>query len=903
MKIVLPDRIIDLELGRVSAGSERHSLTHNEQKLLHYLVQHPDTAVSRHTLHQEVWGYNTRVVTRAVDSTVKRLRRKIEADPAHPRYLVTVYSIGYRLVVPSAGDTDGTGERLAPPSVPCVGRADLLEELAAALGRPGQVVSVTGPGGIGKSFLVRALLSDPQRLTAWDVASVVRVGLGESQALSEAIALAATRLRVTLPDTAEGGWRALATTRLDGNAVLLLDDADPFLSEIEPLIVAAQAMNPVLRVVITSRERYPHASRQVLVGPLSAQDSTADFDATLDRMGRKSVVEQGDMLALTEALEGVPLALEIAAEHLGLLAPVELLKRLQTTPLVLQTAIERDPRHQSLDAVVSDSWERLSAEEQSAIAQLSVFASSFNADAAEAVLRDVGPPLAMLQRLRNQSLLLTTTARGAHLRLLKLVKQFSIGRAPDIRTEATARHAAWVLREGSVLVTALLASPWTLQVSAASRWAPNPVVLESLTALELDLEAAVQRRVGSPDSHAERVLILDVLWAHRGTLTRRERLLETTIAQRNGMSVPLVCRVLAAQGAVRFANGDLQRAAQVLEEAEATGKDLPPTLHHVTVCRALAAISSWSGDSAQAHRWLLLARRHGEAIGRQDLVAALLYDEGRLMDRQGEIAASRRCFRELQHLSTQRQDRHGEAYAHYCLAYSNLNHGDFQAAEIHIQRSLAAQAISGTVAITGIQTVRALIALAREDEGTAEKILLRSVVATNERGDQRLTAEDLMWLAITAQLTGRLEEARLRYEDARAVAISSEAPVIAIHARCLRGSVLAALGDPDSGLEQMDAALLELDGKGWRAGMSLDIAGLRLLRTIGLRQQAAHHAAAGRDDHATALRAQMASLAEEAKRPQGPMQVVPVEGSFLTQLVARIVARGDHAASPSPENP
>jgi two-component system response regulator RegX3 len=84
-------------------GQRNHevlSFTRREVELLQYLQVNSQRPVPRDELLAKVWGYarNHDIETRTVDIHVAKLRRKIEADPAHPRYLVTVRGAGYRLL-------------------------------------------------------------------------------------------------------------------------------------------------------------------------------------------------------------------------------------------------------------------------------------------------------------------------------------------------------------------------------------------------------------------------------------------------------------------------------------------------------------------------------------------------------------------------------------------------------------------------------------------------------------------------------------------------------------------------------------------------------------------------------------------------------------------------------------
>lgn len=73
-------------------------LTFKEFEVLRYLARRAKTVVLRDDLLREVWGYSGLANTRAVDHAIARLRRKIEPDPHHPRYIHTVRGDGYYLV-------------------------------------------------------------------------------------------------------------------------------------------------------------------------------------------------------------------------------------------------------------------------------------------------------------------------------------------------------------------------------------------------------------------------------------------------------------------------------------------------------------------------------------------------------------------------------------------------------------------------------------------------------------------------------------------------------------------------------------------------------------------------------------------------------------------------------------
>jgi DNA-binding response OmpR family regulator len=87
---------IDLARRRVRIESREVELTDQEFRLLHLLATHAGIVFSREALLTKIWRGDTYVTVRSVDTLVKRLRRRIEADPANPRFLLTVWGVGYK---------------------------------------------------------------------------------------------------------------------------------------------------------------------------------------------------------------------------------------------------------------------------------------------------------------------------------------------------------------------------------------------------------------------------------------------------------------------------------------------------------------------------------------------------------------------------------------------------------------------------------------------------------------------------------------------------------------------------------------------------------------------------------------------------------------------------------------
>jgi two-component system OmpR family response regulator/two-component system alkaline phosphatase synthesis response regulator PhoP len=96
--IRVKELVIDVPKRRVTVGGAEVELTDQEFRLLHLLATHPGIVFSREALVAKIWRGETFVTERSVDTLIKRLRRRIESDPGDPRYLLTVWGVGYKFV-------------------------------------------------------------------------------------------------------------------------------------------------------------------------------------------------------------------------------------------------------------------------------------------------------------------------------------------------------------------------------------------------------------------------------------------------------------------------------------------------------------------------------------------------------------------------------------------------------------------------------------------------------------------------------------------------------------------------------------------------------------------------------------------------------------------------------------
>jgi predicted ATPase/DNA-binding SARP family transcriptional activator len=338
-----------------------------------------------------------------------------------------------------------------------VGRSAELEHLIE-LTEGERLVTLTGPGGGGKTRLAVELARDAQRRgqVAWLAElAPVRDGALVAQTVANAVGVEDG------PDPLE---QLLARPeRLDG--LLVLDNCEHLLDDCTALTRTLLAAGPRLQVLATSREPLGLTGERVWpVKPLEVPDESTLHVAELAHvesvellMDRARAVrpdleiganEVRSVVRVCRALDGIPLAIELAAGRLRSLSLDELASRLTNQPAVLarprETALD-DARHQTLRLTLDWSYDLLTDDQQTLARRLSVFAGGFRLDAVEAVCGTDLDLLDGIDELVAKSLV-TFDPTTARYRLLEPIRQYLAERLDKSGTTESLRqaHAAWV---------------------------------------------------------------------------------------------------------------------------------------------------------------------------------------------------------------------------------------------------------------------------------------------------------------------------------------------------------------------------------------------------------------------------------------------------------------------------
>ncbi|WP_031164832.1 ATP-binding protein [Streptomyces durhamensis] len=320
-------------------------------------------------------------------------------------------------------------------------------DLAAVTGllREARVVTVVGPGGLGKTRLSHAVSRAAEQpvvhfvplagVTADDdvageVASAVGAGDGRPYASGG--------------DVLSGIVGALGA----GPALLVLDNCEQVVAGAAALVQALVSRSRELRVLATSRAPLGLTSESVYALPELSQATSVELFVQRARAARPGVELPAALVGeICRHLDGLPLAVELAAARVRVLSVADISRRLRDRFSLLRGGSRDAPeRHRTLRAVVDWSWNLLEPDGRAALRALSVFPGGFTEDAAEYVLGDTGDALALLEQLAGQSLIkVGESPSGVRFHMLETLREFGADQRAAAGEEetVTGRFLAW----------------------------------------------------------------------------------------------------------------------------------------------------------------------------------------------------------------------------------------------------------------------------------------------------------------------------------------------------------------------------------------------------------------------------------------------------------------------------
>jgi len=659
-----------------------------------------------------------------------------------------------------------------------IGRETVVDEVRALVSTS-RLVTLIGPGGAGKTRLSLQVAHDLLSTFA-DGAWFV-----ELAPITEA-ALIASTVATTLGLHEEAG-QSIAATVIDQlrarQTLLILDNCEHLVQAAAKFVDSLLRSCPALHVIASSREGLGVAGEVLYrVPPLAAPDpkhlptldTLAQYDAVKLFVDRAASVKPGFALTAQNAaaiaqicarLDGIPLAIELAAARAKLLMPDQIAARLDDRFRLLtsgsRTAL---PRQQTLRAAIDWSFDLLTAEERSLMRRLGVFIGGWTLESAEAICAgdglDAYAVLDLVESLLNKSMIAADLEHGheARYRMLDTMREYARDKLNDAgeSERVQRRHFDFFLN------LAAAAEPKLLRGRDQASW------LDRLESERDNLRAALEWASTSNQISAAMQLAtaLGSFWNERGYFQEGRQWLEAGLAHRNTLPPDVLAHTLRAAARLAGRQGDFDRAEAYAQESVTVWRELGDKAQLARALNTLAAVRSEHGDVAGSAAFNEEVLQLSRALNDEWGVAQALSDVGWSAVFLGEYARGTPLLEESLALQRKRQDTFGIAWSALALGVARFLQGQLDPAEALMTESLR---LFGTLHnqwyVAGCLEIIAAIAGARQHYPRAAQLL-----GAHDRLVEAMGAKiPVFWertirTPLLAQLNAVLDEATFKAE-------------------------------------------------------------------------------------------------------------------------------------------
>jgi predicted ATPase/DNA-binding SARP family transcriptional activator len=730
--------------------------------------------------------------------------------------------------------------RLPLVSDALIGRDKELAAACALLDRADvALVTFTGAGGVGKTRLAIQVARErePRFEQVYFVdLSTVREAANVAPAIVAAAGLPVQGDRQPLD--------AFASACAGRHTLLVLDNFEQVVAA-APTVTRLAAAAPTLKVLVTSRVRLGVAGEHEFhVGPLAAPANDAGGVALRENPAVRlfirrasdastSLVFDDDAVraaaSICTRLDGLPLAIELAAARCRLLSPRTVASRLEAGFGLLTGGSRNAPeRHQTMRRAVAWSYALLSVVEQRMFARLAVFAGGCTLAAAEAVCADPSSPLDVLDGLTvlvdASAIVSETSATGGEprLRMLATVREFALealAASPEV-TEVARRHREWYRK---------LAKSLAPQLAGEAQRA----ALDTLAAEHANLGTALEHALGSGDVEAALELGASLwrYWLVRGHLAEgREWLARILALPATGEPAHSGLRADVMTGAGHLAQntGAVSEATQHFREALTIRHQLGDRAGAARALADLGWIRWRQCDFPEARRLSAECLTIAEAIDAPRVAALALTNLGATALFEGNYQEACASLERSATLRAQAADQRGVAFANTLLGWALCRAGSLDAARVLLQDAEDTLCVVDDRRLLYLtRDVTAEVHLRQGDAARAAEILeIDSISGVRRFGDRWSVAHGLALASWASRLLGRLDQARAFAEESLALRRAEadhygEAECLALLAAVARANgkdahatdlvmqsreIRARIGDV-AGLAECDAAL------------------------------------------------------------------------------------------------
>jgi len=702
---------LDIEKGCVLRAGEEIKLRPKVYETLKYLVEHPGRLIGKQELMQAVWPdafvtddslvQCTLELRRALDDRSQQLLKTVprrgylftadviqRSSEPHPVHAKDPFDLSEDHELSSAKIARKRCD-LPVPRTSLIGRESHVAEATELLLRSDvRLLSLTGPGGAGKTRLAVAIAVAIADQFSGGVQFVGLASITQPDLVTTAIADALEIQRVskrTLPQ--------LIADQLQnsGPFLLLLDNFEQVLPA-ATLVAETLEACPSLKILVTSRACLRiYGEQEFPVAPL-AQDSAMElFKQRAAAVWPDFAISSENAAAIREIcsrLDGLPLAIELAAARTKVLPPSAILDRLQSRlQLLTGGALDLPERQQTLRKTIDWSHDLLTETERKLFRRLSVFVGGCTLEAAEAVCntsRDLGGDLfEELSCLVDKNLIQRVDRAEADPRfaMLETIREYALERLAESGEQPAARraHAAYCL---------VLAEEGNPELSAAdrARWLAqcDPEIDNFRFALDwlfqtVDLDWGLRLCVA-----------LFRFWDMREHLTEGRARLETVLRLAGTDRLKERARVSHFIGALATAQGDYPTAERFLEQGLCLYEELGDQSGIAASLNALAISERDRGDYSSAERNFERSLACWRALSDQLAVARCLHNLANVVKVRGDYPRALVALREAARLFEELGDRSGAAWSLNQQGDIARERGNVASAWVLYQRALLA---------------------------------------------------------------------------------------------------------------------------------------------------------------------------------------------------------------------
>jgi predicted ATPase/DNA-binding SARP family transcriptional activator len=666
---------------------------------------------------------------------------------------------------PGDGTTGRRGTALPAQPMPFVGRTEELQLLRALF--PGtRLLTLTGAGGCGKTRLAVQLAGEAAEHFAGGARFVDLSALCDPAVVPEAVGVAIGLGHGT------SSVESLCERSSESQMLVVLDNCEHLVDACAELADAMLASCPGIAVLVTSQEelrvrgetvwrvpplRLPDHDPALEPGRILAAEAVQLFvERARSALPGFEPDEQAlaDVAHVCRRLDGIPLAIELAAALVTVLPVSQIVSRLDDRFALLTRGSRRSvPQQRTLRAAIDWSYDLLEPSERELFARLSVFVGSFTLEAAEATAGRYDRFLADFSALVSKSIVTAHPGTGGvhRYRLLETIRQYGLERLAGTPAERALRrrHAAY----------------FTDFAEAADRQLHGRDPADWSTHVEQELanlRSALEWSFSNGDLEVG-VRLAGALWSFSGRMGQLEqarRWLESALDRRDELPPPLQLKALTAAMTVAFSQGDYRCTSAIGEEAVALAEELDDRKELAVALMVRGGAAVYEGNSERAVECLERSLDHCKRSGDRWGTAWVLTFLGVLSRRSGELEKARLQLEEA--LSTFRglRDDHNQAMPLMQLALVSQQAGDPDAAVRRCEEAimLARRLGEGQLA-HGAYCIYGLVELARGHREEARRHLVASLRAFRGTEHQLVVALAVEGLAVVAHQEDRHREA------------------------------------------------------------------------------------------------------------------------------------------------